>query len=69
MTNIFSKILIQKVLKNKILKKNKNALENFVKVELLKLKKGSTILDAVGDQKYKKYCSHLKYSSQDQKIF
>ena len=70
MTNIFSKISIQKVLKNKILDRNKNALENFVKVELLKLKKGSTILDAgCGDQKYKKYCSHLKYSSQDFKKY
>ena len=34
------------------------------------LKKGSTILDAgCGDQKYKKYCNHLKYSSQDFKKY
>jgi len=38
----------------------------FVKEALADLKDGSTILDAgAGSQQYRKFCNHLKYSSQD----
>ena len=40
--------------------------EIFVRNELAALTDGSHVLDAgCGDQKYRKYCEHLRYSSQD----
>ena len=40
--------------------------DDFVLTELKKLKKDSLILDAgCGDQRYRQYCSHLSYKSQD----
>lgn len=40
--------------------------DDFVVAELKKLKKDSLILDAgCGSQRYREYCSHLKYKAQD----
>ena len=40
--------------------------EDFVKRELMKLKNNCKILDVgAGEQRYKKYCMHLDYTSQD----
>lgn len=57
----------------KILKKifykfsfNKKLRDLWLESKLLSLKEGSKILDAgAGEQQYKKYCMHLKYTSQD----
>lgn len=40
--------------------------DNFVKEALLNLPRGTSLLDAgAGECKYKKYCGHLEYKSQD----
>lgn len=40
--------------------------EEFVKRELLSVQQNSKILDVgAGEQRYKKYCTHLEYTSQD----
>ena len=45
---------------------NKYARDNFVISKLNKLPTGSLILDAgCGSQRYKKYCNHLEYKTQD----
>lgn len=45
---------------------NQSARDTWVKTTLGKIPKGKTILDAgAGEQQYKKYCTHLKYTSQD----
>ena len=45
---------------------NEHQREAFVKEQLLKLPKGSTLLDAgAGSQQYRKYAQHLEYVSQD----
>ena len=50
----------------KIFFDNSHARESFVKTELIKIPAGRNILDAgCGDQKYRKYCSHLNYYAQD----
>lgn len=62
--NIFFKIPFF----NRYLKRlnNLNVRRRFVKESLLKIPKGSIILDAgCGEQQFKKFCSHLKYMSQD----
>ncbi len=45
---------------------NKSNREEWLKKTLLSLQKGGRILDAgAGELQYKKFCSHLKYTSQD----
>jgi len=45
---------------------NQHERDDFVVAELKKLKKDSLILDAgCGSQRYREYCSHLKYKAQD----
>ena len=45
---------------------NEKARANFVEQQLKQIPKGLKILDAgAGFQRYKKYCEHLKYESQD----
>lgn len=45
---------------------NEHTRDAWVKEQLLALPAGLAILDAgAGEQKYKKFCSHLKYTSQD----
>jgi len=45
---------------------NANERETFIKIALGQIEKEKLILDAgCGSQPYKKYCSHLKYMSQD----
>ena len=58
--------------KSKILKNvrwklnNQNIRDKFIITELEKLSNGLSILDAgCGSQRYKKYCDHLKYYSND----
>lgn len=46
--------------------KNESTRIKWVKKNLKKIPKGSKILDAgAGEQQFKKFCSHLKYTSQD----
>lgn len=50
----------------KVGRKNDESRNNWVKNQLEKLPQGLTILDAgAGELRYKKYCGHLKYISQD----
>jgi SAM-dependent methyltransferase len=60
--------LIKKTLLKNFIKglNNANYRDEFVKHELKKINDDKIILDAgCGSQPYKKYCSHLKYKSQD----
>jgi ubiquinone/menaquinone biosynthesis C-methylase UbiE len=55
--------MIKKIFKIPVNSDNRH---KWVKEKLLKIKPGKSILDAgCGTQRYKKYCSHLKYFSQD----
>jgi len=50
----------------KIGKNNESSREKWLKETLKRTPKNTRILDAgAGNQRYKKYCSHLKYTSQD----
>lgn len=52
--------------RGKVGRKNDENREHWVKNQLGKLSQGLTILDAgAGELRYKKYCGHLKYISQD----
>ena len=52
--------------RGKVGRHNDENRESWVRSQLDKLTKGLTILDAgAGELRYKKYCSHLKYISQD----
>ena len=52
--------------RGKVGRKNDANRENWVKSKLEKIPIGLTILDAgAGELRYKKYCNHLKYISQD----
>lgn len=65
---MFIKILKKIPFFNNWIKKldNSNERIDFISKELLSFEKGLKILDAgCGDQMFKKYCSHLIYSSQD----
>ncbi len=45
---------------------NESIRSEWIRTSLLKIPEGSTILDAgAGELKYKKYCEHLDYTSQD----
>lgn len=45
---------------------NPEVLDSFIREELQKLKPGSKIIDVgAGSQRYRKYCQHLQYFSQD----
>lgn len=45
---------------------NENNRIQWVKKQLLNIKKGESVLDVgAGETQYKKYCQHLKYTSQD----
>jgi ubiquinone/menaquinone biosynthesis C-methylase UbiE len=51
---------------NKVGTKNEATRNQWVEAKLLSLPEGLRILDAgAGEQQYKKYCTHLKYVSQD----
>lgn len=63
MINLIKKTLLKNFIKGL---NNANYRDEFVKKELKKIDDGKIILDAgCGSQPYKKYCSHLKYKSQD----
>ena len=45
---------------------NQNERDDFIKKILSEMPKNSSLLDAgCGNQRYKKFCNHLKYFSQD----
>jgi len=63
--NPIVKLLFRKILGD-VGKKNLETREDWLKKILSKIPEGSTILDAgAGELKYKKFCGHLKYASQD----
>lgn len=48
------------------MRKNEENRNQWVEEKLGKIKQGETLLDAgAGEQRYKKYCGHLQYTSQD----